>query len=213
MHVAGSTRRPHACARLSTAGFRRARWQGLGLYFGLSIAESFLREQQRQVYLQNQLKVQQELGRDQAQIAQLQRELAEQNAKVDGLKQQNGGVAPQVDAETEVCARTRTDTASACSVRGPATPTAPCVRCAICPVCAGDAQAQAAAHRAAEGARAAQGRQRWQVGCARLDGGAAVDRVCMSVCGPAIRGRADASGRAERWDESARVYTRLRAAL
>jgi len=82
-------------------GFGYGGGNGLGLYMGLSIAESFLREQQRQVYLQNQLRVQQELGRDQAQIQALQRELSEQNAKVEGLKQQNGGVAPAVDSETE----------------------------------------------------------------------------------------------------------------
>lgn len=80
-----------------------------GTYLGLSLAESFIREQQRQTYLQQQLRTQQELGRDQAQIAELQRALSEQNAKVDGLRAQQaqGGQAPAaapaaapVDAET-----------------------------------------------------------------------------------------------------------------
>lgn len=74
---------------------------GLGTYLGLSLAESFLREQQRQAYLQQQLRTQQELGRDQAAIQQLQMELAAQNQKMEQLKGQNGGVAPTVDAETE----------------------------------------------------------------------------------------------------------------
>ena len=75
---------------------------GTGLYLGLSVAEMFLREQQRQAYLQQQLRTQQELGKDQALIQSLQTQLAEQNAKVDGLakQQQQGGagasVAPQV---------------------------------------------------------------------------------------------------------------------
>ena len=74
---------------------------GAGLYLGLSLAESFLREQQRQAYLQQQLRMQQQLGADQQAIQQLQNELAAQNAKVEGLKQQNGGVAPAMDADTE----------------------------------------------------------------------------------------------------------------
>jgi len=74
---------------------------GMGLYLGLSLAETFLREQQRQAYLQQQLATQRQLGADQAAIQQLQMQLQEQNAKVAGLTQQNGGVAPKVDAETE----------------------------------------------------------------------------------------------------------------
>ena len=50
-----------------------------------------MRRQQRQAYLQQQLRTQQELGRDQAAISQLQAELAAQNAKVEGLKQQGAG--------------------------------------------------------------------------------------------------------------------------
>ncbi|KAL1515579.1 hypothetical protein AB1Y20_002199 [Prymnesium parvum] len=61
---------------------------GLGLYLGLSLAETFLREQQRQAYLQQQLKIQQQMGADQAAIANLERQLAEQNSKVEQLRSQ-----------------------------------------------------------------------------------------------------------------------------
>jgi len=66
---------------------------GMGTYLGLSVAEAFLREQQRQAYLQRELQTQMQLGKDQAAIAALQQELAAQNAKVDSLRvqQQNGG--------------------------------------------------------------------------------------------------------------------------
>ena len=76
-----------------------------GTYLGISLVETLIREQQRQTYLQQQLRTQQELGRDQAQIAQLQAELAAQSVKVDGLKvqQQQGATvatatAPDADA-------------------------------------------------------------------------------------------------------------------
>jgi hypothetical protein len=76
---------------------------GLGLYLGLSVAESFMREQQRQAYLQQQLRTQQELGKDQAAIAQLQMELSQQNSKVEALKAQgaetNTGTATEKDIE------------------------------------------------------------------------------------------------------------------
>jgi len=76
---------------------------GMGLYLGLSVAESFMREQQRQTYLQQQLRTQRELGQDQAAIAQLQNELSQQNAKVDAMKQQgaetNTGAATEKDIE------------------------------------------------------------------------------------------------------------------
>mmetsp|Transcript_5003 Transcript_5003/g.13220 ORF Transcript_5003/g.13220 Transcript_5003/m.13220 type:complete len:220 (-) Transcript_5003:315-974(-) len=79
-----------------------------GAYLGLSLAETFIREQQRQAYLQQQLRTQQELGRDQAQIQQLQQALMEQNAKVEGLRAQQATApaaqqaapAPASDAET-----------------------------------------------------------------------------------------------------------------
>lgn len=73
-----------------------------GTYLGLSLVETLIREQQRQAFLQQQLRTQQELGRDQAMIQQLQAELNAQNAKVEGLKAQQAGggsvssVAPQV---------------------------------------------------------------------------------------------------------------------
>jgi len=74
---------------------------GMGLYLGLSLAETFLREQQRQAYLQQQLATQRQLGADQAAIAALQQQLQEQNNKVESLKSQNGGAAPKIDTETE----------------------------------------------------------------------------------------------------------------
>ena len=62
-----------------------------------------MREQQRQAYLQQQLRTQQELGKDQQAIQQLQMELAQQNAKVDALKAQgaetNTGPATEKDIE------------------------------------------------------------------------------------------------------------------
>jgi len=61
---------------------------GMGLLVGVELANAFLKEQQRQAYLQQQLKVQQQLGADSAQIAELQRQLAAQNAKVEGLAAQ-----------------------------------------------------------------------------------------------------------------------------
>jgi len=67
-----------------------------GAYLGLSLVETLVREQQRQAYLQQQLRTQQQLGADQAMIQQLQADLAAQNAKVEGLKlqQQSPGTAP-----------------------------------------------------------------------------------------------------------------------
>jgi hypothetical protein len=66
-------------------------------------AESFMREQQRQAYLQQQLRTQQQLGQDQAAIQQLQNELNQQNLKVDAMKQQgaesNTGAATEKDIE------------------------------------------------------------------------------------------------------------------
>ena len=74
---------------------------GTGLYLGLSLAEAFLREQQRQAYLERQLQMQRELGQDQAAIQQLQAELTAQRAKVESMRvqQEGGGAAaptPQV---------------------------------------------------------------------------------------------------------------------
>jgi hypothetical protein len=62
-----------------------------GSYLGYSLAEAFIREQQRQAYLQQQLAVQQQLGQDQQAIAQLQQALTAQNAKVEALKLQQPG--------------------------------------------------------------------------------------------------------------------------
>jgi len=71
---------------------------GMGMYMGLSIAEAFLREQQRQAYLQQQLKVQQQLGADQAKIAELQAQLTAQNEKVNALAAQKDA-APNAPAQ------------------------------------------------------------------------------------------------------------------
>ena len=71
---------------------------GVGLYLGLSLAETFIREQQRQAFLQQQLRTQQELGADQAQIQLLRQELEAQNAKVDSLRSQQGG-APSLSPQ------------------------------------------------------------------------------------------------------------------
>ena len=62
-----------------------------------------MREQQRQAYLQQQLRTQQQLGQDQAAIQSLQRELEQQNLKVDAMKQAgaetNTGAATEKDIE------------------------------------------------------------------------------------------------------------------
>merc|ERR1719198_360724 len=70
---------------------------GMGLFVGVEIAEMFLKEQQRQAYLKQQLATQQQLGADKAAIESLQKELAAQNAKVDALnaqRQQQPAPAP-----------------------------------------------------------------------------------------------------------------------
>jgi hypothetical protein len=54
----------------------------LGLYAGLSMGEALLREQQRSVYMQQQLQTQRELGKDAAAIEALQREVAAGNARI-----------------------------------------------------------------------------------------------------------------------------------
>jgi len=66
-----------------------------GQFIGLSaieLAESIARENRRRAYLEQQMKVQRELGKDQAEIDALQKQLAETNAKVaamaDAQKQQ-----------------------------------------------------------------------------------------------------------------------------
>lgn len=68
---------------------------GGGAYLGLSLVESLLRAQERQAMLQQQLRTQEELGKDQAQIAQIQAELAQQNALVSGLRTQQGQAVQQ----------------------------------------------------------------------------------------------------------------------
>lgn len=74
---------------------------GFGTYLGLSLAESFIREQQRQAFLEQQLRTQQELGRDQAQIAALQQQLEVQKSRVDILKSQQDG-APSSSMSTQM---------------------------------------------------------------------------------------------------------------
>eukprot|EP00965_Chrysotila_dentata_P214759 6188369-Pleurochrysis_carterae.AAC.2 len=60
----------------------------VGLSVGLDIAGAIMREQQRQAFLEQQLRTQRELGADQVKIAELQRQLAEQNSKIDQLRYQ-----------------------------------------------------------------------------------------------------------------------------
>jgi hypothetical protein len=68
---------------------------GLGTYLGLSFAESLLRENQRRSMLEQQLRTQQELGRDQGQIQALQQQLAAQDANIAALKAKGDtGTAP-----------------------------------------------------------------------------------------------------------------------
>lgn len=67
-----------------------------GTYLGFSLIEALIREQQRQAYLQQQLRVQQQLGTDQAMIAKLQAEVQAQDAKVNDMKAK----APPVDDAT-----------------------------------------------------------------------------------------------------------------
>merc|ERR1719152_189194 len=69
---------------------------GMGLLIGAELAEAFIKEQQRQAYLKQQLATQQQLGADQAQIQALQKQLAEQNAKVDALAAQKNSAPQQV---------------------------------------------------------------------------------------------------------------------
>ena len=54
---------------------------GMGLLIGVELANAFIKAQERQAYLQQQLKVQQQLGADSAQIQELQRQLAEQTTR------------------------------------------------------------------------------------------------------------------------------------
>merc|ERR1712118_371147 len=55
---------------------------------GIGVAELLVREQQRQAFLQNQIQVQRELGKDAATIDQLQRGVEAGNARLKELEQQ-----------------------------------------------------------------------------------------------------------------------------
>mgnify|MGYP001344348521 FL=1 len=60
-----------------------------GWYLGLTalqVAEEFQREQRRREYLERELRQQQQLGRDAAQIEALQKQLAENTAKLADLE-------------------------------------------------------------------------------------------------------------------------------
>merc|ERR1719146_344955 len=59
-----------------------------GQFLGIELINSIFREQARQAQIQRELKVQQQLGQDQAKIAELQMQLTQQNSKIDGLKSQ-----------------------------------------------------------------------------------------------------------------------------
>jgi len=77
---------------------------GMGLLIGVELAEAFVKEQQRAAMLKQQLATQQQLGADQAAIQGLQRQLAEQSAKVDQLAAQKNNppaVAPAAAGATE----------------------------------------------------------------------------------------------------------------
>jgi len=74
---------------------------GMGLFIGVEIAEMFLKEQQRQAYLKQQLATQQQLGADKAAIESLQRQLTEQNAKMDNLRAQQPAPPGQSGPMTE----------------------------------------------------------------------------------------------------------------
>merc|ERR1719475_37640 len=67
-----------------------------GAYPGLSLADTLIREQQRQAFLQRQLETQRQLGQDQAMIADLQRQISEQNMKVGQLQAQQSAGGAQV---------------------------------------------------------------------------------------------------------------------
>lgn len=53
----------------------------------LELGQAFVREQQRQAFLQQQLEVQRKLGRDEAQIQALQQQLADQEARMRDMQQ------------------------------------------------------------------------------------------------------------------------------
>merc|ERR1719353_1211253 len=59
----------------------------VGLDVGIGVAEMLIREQQRQAFLQNQIQVQRELGRDAATISELQREVEIGNSRLAELEQ------------------------------------------------------------------------------------------------------------------------------
>jgi hypothetical protein len=81
---------------------------GLGLYMGLSFAEALLRESQRQVFIQQQLEQQRQLGQDQQAIQMLERQLAEQNQRIEALKMQGSGdSAPPVSDKERIAALER----------------------------------------------------------------------------------------------------------
>merc|ERR1719446_953545 len=68
-----------------------------GLAVGLSLADTIIQEQRRQAFLQQQLQQQRQLGRDEAMIADLQRQLAAQDSKLNSLQmQQQQPPQPQV---------------------------------------------------------------------------------------------------------------------
>mmetsp|Transcript_49206 Transcript_49206/g.81716 ORF Transcript_49206/g.81716 Transcript_49206/m.81716 type:complete len:144 (-) Transcript_49206:46-477(-) len=65
---------------------------GMGMLVGAEVLKTFFEESQRQEQLKKQLEVQKELGADTAKIAELQRMLSEQNAKVEALAAQKAAL-------------------------------------------------------------------------------------------------------------------------
>merc|ERR1712216_214383 len=71
----------------------------VGLDVGIGVAELLIREQQRQAFLQNQIQVQRELGRDAATISELQREVEIGNSRLAELEQKLAAEKGQAPAQ------------------------------------------------------------------------------------------------------------------
>mmetsp|Transcript_10824 Transcript_10824/g.28407 ORF Transcript_10824/g.28407 Transcript_10824/m.28407 type:complete len:164 (+) Transcript_10824:1-492(+) len=65
---------------------------GTGMMIGAELLKTFMQEQERQAQLKEQLKIQEQLGTDTTKIAELQKMLAEQNAKMDALAAQKSAL-------------------------------------------------------------------------------------------------------------------------
>merc|ERR1712050_499997 len=77
---------------------------GMGMLVGAEVIKTFFEAQEKRKQMEQQLKVQQELGADTAKIEELQRMLKEQNAKVEALAAQKNALpaeAPAAEAPSE----------------------------------------------------------------------------------------------------------------